>query len=167
VPMRSLLGSDLPATNPDLVYGEWEGEPLLRVRPLRPDVAVLHVQRASPEGLAHLTGNLGVAESAALAASSVILVAEEVVPRVEIVADPNRIVAPAHKVVAVVEEPGGAHPSPVPGRYGRDHAFFGEYHGASRARDGFERWLEEWVQSVPDRQAYLAKLGSRFQKLRE
>lgn len=166
-PTRSLLGSDLPRTNPDLEVGEWEGTPVVRVRPLRPDLAVLHVQRASPEGLAHVWGNLGVAEAAALAAAAVIVCAEEVVPREELVTDPNRVIVPLHKVVAVVEEPGGAHPSPVPGRHGRDHEAFGAYHEASRTREGFERWLEEWVLSVPDRAAYLEQVGPRWPELRE
>jgi glutaconate CoA-transferase, subunit A len=109
-PTRTLLGSDLPRTNPDVAVGEWEGEPVVRVRPIRPDVAVLHVQRASAEGFAHAWGNLGVAEAAALAAKAVIVCAEEVVPRAELVADPNRVLVPLNKVVAVVEVPCGAHP---------------------------------------------------------
>lgn len=146
-PTRTLLGSDLPRTNPDVAVGEWEGEPVVRVRPIHPDVAVLHLQRASAEGFAHAWGNLGVAEAAALAAKSVIVCAEEVVPRAELVADPNRVLVPPNKVVAVVEVPGGAHPSPVPGYHDRDHDAFAAYHEASRTVEGFERWLDEWVLS--------------------
>jgi glutaconate CoA-transferase subunit A len=69
-------------------------------------------------------------------------------------------------VTAVAHVPGGAHPSPVQGYYGRDHAYFGEYHRATRERDGFLSWLQEWVLSVPDRGAYLEKLGPRFGALR-
>jgi glutaconate CoA-transferase subunit A len=65
-----------------------------------------------------------------------------------------------------VHSPGGAHPSPVQGYYGRDHAAFAEYHQASRESEGFVRWLQEWVLDVPDRDAYLAKLGPRFTALR-
>ena len=144
-PTRTLLGSDLVRTNPDVAVGEWEGEPVVRVTPIRPDVAVLHVQRASAEGLAHAWGNLGVAEAAALAAKTVIVCAEEVVPRAELVADPNRVLAPLHKVVAVVEAPGDARPSPVPGYYDRDHDAFAAYHQVSRTVEGFALWLEESV----------------------
>jgi glutaconate CoA-transferase subunit A len=159
VPTRTLLGSDLLDGNADLELGEWEGEPVVRVRALRPDVAILHVQRASVEGQAHLWGNLGLAPDAALAARQVVLVAEEIVPREELVRDPNRVPVSPHKVVAVAEEPRGAHPSPVAGYYGRDHGFFADYHRASRDPDGFRGWLDEWVLSVPDRAAYLRKLG--------
>src|SRR5437763_6646202 len=42
IPTRTLLGSDIPATNPDLVLA---GDAVL-VRPVRPDVTILHAQRA-------------------------------------------------------------------------------------------------------------------------
>ena len=66
-------------------------------------------------------------------------------PRAELVADPNRVLAPLHKVVAVVEAPGDARPSPVPGYYDRDHDAFAAYHQVSRTVEGFALWLEESV----------------------
>ena len=50
-----------------------------------------------------------------------------------ILSDPNRVLLPPQRVTAVAHVPGGAHPSPVQGSYGRDHAFFAEYHAASRS----------------------------------
>jgi glutaconate CoA-transferase subunit A len=72
-----------------------------------------------------------------------------------ILGDPNRILFPETKVVAVVHEPGGAHPSPVQGYFKRDHAFYRDYAEQSRSVDGFLAWLEHWVMGVPDRAAYL------------
>jgi glutaconate CoA-transferase subunit A len=164
LPTRTLLGSDLAQRNPRITRGAAAG--VLHVAALQPDVAILHVQRADVEGHAHCWGNLGLSKEAGLAARRVILVAEEIVPPEVILSDPNRILLPPHKVAAVVHEPGGAHPSPVQGGYGRDHAAFGEYHQVSRSRDGFRSWLQEWVFEVPDRGAYIAKLGARFQALR-
>jgi glutaconate CoA-transferase subunit A len=69
-------------------------------------------------------------------------------------------------VSAVAAVAGGAHPSPVQGYYGRDHAFYSEYHGTTREREGFLRWLKEWILDVPDHDAYLARLGARFARLR-
>ncbi len=170
IPTRSVLGTDLPNTNPDLVEStnplSEAGEPLLLVRAIQPDVTILHVQRADEEGHAHMWGNLGISVEAALAAKAVIVVAEEVVSRDVLLSDPNRIVVPAHKVVAVVEEPGGAHPSPVQGYYGRDHEMYHDYHRRTRTVEGFHEWLEEWVLGVPDRAAYLDRLGeARWQGL--
>ena len=76
-----------------------------------------------------------------------------------IASDPNRTLIPGFFVTAVVHEPWGAHPSPVQGYYGRDHAFFAEYHEQSRRQEDFERWLDNWVLKVPSRCEYLKLLG--------
>lgn len=160
IPTRSLLGTDLLRSNPNFRVIDDAGTPLVRVPAVVPDVAILHVQRSDDEGNAHAWGNLGVSEEAALAARRVIISAEEIVPTEVIHSDPNRVLTPAFKVCAVVHAPGGAHPSPVQGHYNRDHAMYREYHAASRDADGFARWLDEWVLRVPDREAYLARLGA-------
>jgi glutaconate CoA-transferase subunit A len=163
LPTRTLLGSDLVARNPRLRRAE---PGLLHVSAIEPDVAILHVQRADAEGHAHCWGNLGITREAGLAARHVILVAEEIVEPEVILSDPNRVLLPPQRVSAVAHVPGGAHPSPVQGYYGRDHAFFSEYHRASRERHGFLEWLRSWVLEVPDQQAYLDRLGERFTALR-
>jgi glutaconate CoA-transferase, subunit A len=163
VPTRTLLGSDLAKRNARLSSVE---PGLLHVAAIEPDVAILHVQRADASGHAHCWGNLGITREAGLAAKRVILTAEEIVPTEVVLSDPNRILLPPHRVSAVVHVPGGAYPSPVQGYYGRDHAAFTEYHGATRLRDGYLAWLEEWVFGVPDRAAYVSRLGGRLEKLR-
>jgi glutaconate CoA-transferase subunit A len=161
LPTRSLLGSDLLKTNPDFRVqpSPFGGEPLVLVSALKPDVAILQVQRADLDGEAHCWGNLGISEAAALAARAVILVAEEIVSPEVILSDPNRILVAAPRVSAVVHEPGGAHPSSVQGYYNRDHIVYHEYHQSSRERDRFVEWLEKWVLGVADRRAYLETLS--------
>jgi glutaconate CoA-transferase, subunit A len=168
IPTYSLLGSDLPSTNPTfrMASSPLNGERILLVPALTPDVAILHVQRSDGDGNAHAWGSLGISEEAAMAAKRIIIVTEEIAPREVIVSDPNRVLAPSFKVCGVVHEQGGAHPSPVQGHYNRDHDYFHEYHGATRTREGFARWLEEWVLEVPDRAGYLRKLGeARWSRL--
>lgn len=155
IPTRTLLGSDILVSNPQLSVVDG----FVRVPALKPDLAFLHVQRSDAEGRAHAWGPLGVAEEAALAAGAVILSCEELVDPAVTLSDPNRVLVPQNKVVAVVHEPGGAHPAPVQGYWRRDHAFMRDYAERSRSREGFEAWLEEWVLEVPDRAAYLRKLG--------
>lgn len=166
IPTRSTLGSELSSTNTDLIERinplNELGEPLLLVRALHPDVAIIHVQRASPDGGAHLWGTLGVTREAALAAKEVILVAEEIVDSALIRSDPNRVLVPPFKVSAVVHQPGGAHPAPLQGYYGRDHAFYDEYAAASRTNEELLDWLDEWVHDCQHRAAYLDKLGERW-----
>lgn len=153
LPTRTLLGSDIVRTNPGLtVVGD-----LVNVSAVHPDVAVVHVQRADELGRAHAWGPLGITEEAGLAANRVIVSCEELVDASVTLSDPNRIVFPETKVVAVVHEPGGAHPSPVQGYFRRDHGFYRDYAGRSRTVGGFESWLKEWVLGVSDRAAYLGR----------
>ncbi len=162
LPTHSLLGSDLAVGNPRL---HRDGD-LLRVDAIEPDVAILQVQRADEAGHAHCWGNLGVSRDAGMAAKRVILVAEEIVSRDVILSDPNRVMLPPNRVTAVAHVPFGAHPSPVQGYYARDHEAYHGYHQATRDPAGFEAWLREWVLAVPDRTAYVRKLGDRVQALR-
>ena len=161
IPTRSLLGSDIPRKNPTLrtISSPQDDRPLLLVPAIQPDVTIIHVQRSDEEGNAHMWGNLGITEQAMLAARDVILVAEEIVPREVIVSDPNRVLGPSFKVRSVVHEPWGAHPSAVQGYSNRDHAFYSEYHQRTRTVEGYAAWLDDWVLNVPNRAAYLAKLG--------
>ncbi len=159
LPTRSLLGSDI-ARSPAFEPMQWHGEPLLAVKAVRPDVAVVAVQRSDADGNAHAWGNLGIAEEAVMAAENIILVADEIVSREVALSDPNRVLAPAFKVRAVVHCPGGCHPSPLQGRHKRDHTFYHEYHKATRTPEGMQQWLQEWVYSMPDRAVYLQKLGA-------
>lgn len=162
LPTYSTLGSDLLKKNGNLreFASPVNEEKLVAVRALRPDVAILHVQRADQFGNAHLWGSLGVAVDAARASRIVIVVAEEIVSPEVIASDPNRTLVPGFLVAAVVHEPGGAHPSPVQGFYGRDHAYFTQYHEQTRTLEDFEKWLARGVLGVPDRRAYLELLGA-------
>ncbi len=161
-PLRSYAGTDMPNANPDIrfVQSPYSDESIAVVPPLNPDVAIIHAQRATKQGDTQLWGLLGVQKEAAFAASKVIVVAEEIVEDSVIRADPNRTLIPGLIVDAVVHEPYGAHPSYVQGYYDRDNAFYLMWNEVSRDRAKTETWLDEWVYNVPDRSAYLEKLGS-------
>jgi glutaconate CoA-transferase subunit A len=152
LPTRTLLGSDILGTNPHLSAADG----LVQVEAVRPDVAIIHVQRADESGRAHAWGPMGITEEAGLAAGRVIISCEELVDASVTLSDPNRILLPETKVVAVVHEPGGAHPSPVQGFFKRDHAFYRSYAEQSRSGAGFSEWLEQWVHGVPNRATYLS-----------
>jgi glutaconate CoA-transferase subunit A len=160
MPTYATLGSDLLKSNGNLreFSSPVSEEKLVAVRALRPDVAIIQVQRADEQGNAHLWGSLGVAVDGARASRKTIVVAEEIVEPAVINSDPNRTLIPGFLVAAVVHEPWGAHPSPVQGYYGRDHAFFSDYHEQTRSLGDFEDWLARWVVRPANRQEYLAEL---------
>jgi glutaconate CoA-transferase subunit A len=160
-PLRSYAGTDLPKANPlirpiDSPYGE---DRLYAVPPLRPDVTIIHAQRADAAGNTQVWGLLGCQKEAAFAAERVIVVVEELVDEAVIRADPNRTILPGLVVDAVVVEPFGAHPSYAQGYYDRDNAFYLEWDAISRDAAALAKWLDEFVYGVADRHEYVDKIG--------
>jgi len=168
LPTRTVQGSEF-RTNDQFqsIRCPFTDEELVAVRAIKPDVTILHVQRADAQGNAHVWGNVGVMREAALAAKKVILTCEEVVDHEVILSDPNRTVIPGFVVSSVVHEPFGSFPSPTQGYARRDDDFYFEYHKATRTRDGFEQWLKKWVFGVKDQREFLKLLGkARVERLR-
>lgn len=160
-PIRSYFETDLPVANPrireiDSPYGDGK---VFAVPPLKPDVTIVHAQRADAAGDTQVWGLLGCQKEAAFAAERVIVVVEELVDEAVIRADPNRTIIPGLIVDAVVVEPFGAHPSYVQGSYDRDNRFYLEWDAITRDEATTQAWLREWVYDLDGRAAYLAKLG--------
>lgn len=169
LPVRTNLGSDLPANNPNLkvVVDPFTGHPTSVVPPLKPDVAVVHVQRCDAAGNAHIWGIVGEQKDAAFAAKKVILTAEEIVDEATIRSDPNRTLIPDFIVHAVVHEPWAAHPSYTQGYYDRDNEFYMAWDEITKEHESTMKYLQEWVFGVEDRAAYVEKLGrEKLEKLR-
>jgi glutaconate CoA-transferase subunit A len=168
-PLRSYFESDLPQVNPLIrpvpsPYGE---QTVFAVPPLKPDVTIVHAQRADAAGDTQVWGLLGCQKEAAFAAERVIVVVEELVDEAVVRADPNRTILPGLVVDAVVVEPFGAHPSYAQGYYDRDNRFYLEWDAVSRDRERLEAWLGEWVLGVSGRAEYLERLGrERMEALR-
>src|SRR5215472_5702913 len=85
IPTRTLLGSEILKTNPTF---RLDGD-AVRVAPVRPDVAIVHVQRCDPQGHAHAWGPLGITKEAGLAARRVIVTCEELVDEAAMLRHPN------------------------------------------------------------------------------
>jgi glutaconate CoA-transferase subunit A len=161
-PLRSYFETDMPRANPlireiESPYGHGK---VYAVPPLKPDVTIVHAQRADAAGNTQVWGLLGCQKEAAFAADRVIIVVEEVVDESVIRADPNRTIIPGLIVDAVVVEPFGAHPSYVQGAYDRDNRFYLEWDAITRDEDAVQAWLRDWVYGLDDRTAYLEKLGA-------
>jgi glutaconate CoA-transferase, subunit A len=143
---RGYIGVDLPKVNPNIssVTCPYTGERLATVPAIRPDVAIIHALRADRAGNVLLEGIVGVQKQAVLAARRAIVTVEEIVeefgPR-----SPNLVILPSWTVSAVVETPGGAHPSYAHGYYTRDNAYYKKWDEISRDRDGFLAWMKAHV----------------------
>ena len=168
LPTRNYPGTDLTHVNPGFktIRSPYTDEELWCVPALRPDVTVVHAQRADSDGNTQVWGLYGVQKEAAFASKRVIVSVEEIVDSSVIRSDPNRTILPGTIVNAVVHEPFGAHPSFVQGSYDRDNDFYVKWDGISRDEGTFQGYLDEWVDGLPDRAAYIKKMGKRFEELK-
>jgi glutaconate CoA-transferase subunit A len=160
-PLRSYTDSDLPAANPRIrpIASPYGDETVYAVPPLKPDVTIVHAQRATVGGDTQVWGLVGCQKEAAFAAERVIVVVEEIVDEAVVRADPNRTLIPGLVVDAVVHEPWGAHPSYAQGFYDRDNAFYLEWDAISRDEATLRAWLADWVHGVSGRAEYVERLG--------
>ena len=143
---RGYRGSDLARVNPNIKFitCPFTGQELAAIPAQRPDVAIIHAQKADRAGNVLLEGIVGVQKEAALAAERAIVTVEEIVDRFEGVGT-NAIILPSWTLAAIVEVPGGAHPSYAHGYYARDNAFYVAWDAIGRDRGRFGEWIQQHV----------------------
>jgi len=161
MPMNQTAAADLERANPNFrrVTDPYSGCEVIVVPPLKPDVAIVHVQRADSNGNAQIWGIIGEQKEVAFAAERVIITAEEIVSEDVIRSDPNRTLIPGFIVDAAVHVPHCAHPSYTQGYYDRDNSFYIEWDHISESPQAVRAYLDEWVYGVRDRDEYWRKLG--------
>ena len=150
--LRGYQDNDLVAhTRVERVVCPFTGEELAAVPALRPDVGIVHAQRADRRGNVQLWGILGVQKETVLASSRSIVTVEEIVDELE--PRPGAIVLPSWTLDAVALAPHGAHPSYAHGYYDRDNDFYVRWDAISRDRDEFLEWMRLHVLETADRAA--------------
>jgi glutaconate CoA-transferase subunit A len=166
-PVPAVAGTDLPRHNPAIatVRSPFDGTEVPVVAPLRPDVAIVHAQRADAQGRVQVWGSVGDIPEAARAARRVIVTAEEIVDEEALRADPNRTLLLGRGVEAVVHVPYGAHPSYAQGLYGRDNRFYRQWAEISADPDDLDSYLEEQVRSIGGWDAHVERERERLNEL--
>jgi len=154
LPFAMFRGSpgDLARVNPNYrqVVCPFTGETLTAVPAMRPDVAIIHAQRADRAGNVLLEGIVGVQKEAVLAAKRSIVTVEEVIDTFDGAA-PNTCILPRWAVGAIAVVRGGAFPSYAYGYYSRNNAFYLAWDAIARDRASFLGWIDEHVmQSGPE-----------------
>ena len=148
--LRGHLGTSLPEHNGQIkrITCPFTGEELTAVPALRPDVAVIHAQKADRRGNVLLWGIVGVQKEVVLAARRSIVTVEEIVDRLD--APPNAVILPRWTVAAVCLVPGGASPSYAQGYYKRDNSFYKRWDAIARERESFLAWMRRHVTGTAD-----------------
>ena len=141
--LRGYAGTDLVHHTTTLapIDCPFTGERLTAVAALRPDLTVIHAQRADRAGNVQLWGITGVQKEAVFAAARSLVTVEEVVEVLD--PRPGAVVLPAWVVTAVAEVPGGARPSYAQGYYDRDNSAYQQWDAISRDRERFGQWLAQ------------------------
>lgn len=146
---RGYRGAELKRVNPNIrsVICPFTSEELAAVPAIRPDVAIIHAQKASKRGDVLVEGIIGVQKEAVLAAKRAIVTVEEIVPDFDDV-HPNACILPRWTIAAIAVVPGGAHPSYTHGYYERDNAEYLKWDEISADRARFADWMKTNVLEV-------------------
>jgi glutaconate CoA-transferase subunit A len=149
MPLRGVLGSDLIKNRPDwqVAQNPFSGgkDPILFVAAISPDIALFHARWADE------AGNVWVGRRRELAtiahAAKQTLVTYEELKSGDMLED--ELLAPgvisATYISAVAPAKRGAWPLGIPGVYDIDDAHLAKYAKAARTREGFQKYLEEFV----------------------
>ncbi|MEM7025900.1 MAG: CoA-transferase [Pseudomonadota bacterium] len=143
---RGYRGAELSKVNPNIrsIACPFTGEELAAVPAHGLDCAIIHAQKAKPNGDVLIEGIVGVQKEAALSAKRSVVTVEEIVDDFGDIS-PNACVLPSWTVTAIARVPGGAHPSFAHGYYKRDNAFYKNWDFIARDRDAFLEWMEDNV----------------------
>jgi glutaconate CoA-transferase subunit A len=148
MPLRGLIGSDLPKHRPDWRVAEnpfGDNDPIVLLPAIRPDVALFHAPMADRAGNVWIGRQRELATMAHASAKTIVTV--EKISDDNLLADPVLAAGtlPGFYVEAVAVAPRGAWPLPLPDRYGVDAAHLAEYARMAATTEGFQRYLDEHV----------------------
>jgi glutaconate CoA-transferase, subunit A len=147
--VRSYGGTDLAQhTTVKFIECPFTGEQLAAVPAIRPDVTIIHAQKADRKGNVQIWGVLGVQKEAVLAAQRVVVTVEEIVDKLD--ARANELVLPGWVINAVCEVKGGAFPSYAQGYYQRNNAFYKAWDDIAKDRQAFLSWIDQHVMQTSD-----------------
>jgi len=166
IPIRSLRGSDLMQRLQEQSHSEistiedpFTGDLWLVLKPLLPDVAVIHVQVADEEGNSWILGPRWDNVEQAKASKRTIILTERIVPTEMIRRDPEKTVIPGFLVSHVVELPFAAHPTSAYRVYDYDAEEIERYVEATRTPETFRIYLDQYVYGPRDHWDYLERVG--------
>jgi len=165
LPTRAGLGSSVREINPELklVRSPYpDGEELIAMPALAPDVAFVHMNRASASGNGQYLGpDIYFDDVMCGAAKRRFMSCERIVETKELIAGGavQTLRINRTQIDGVIEAPNGAHFTECPPDYGRDEAFQREYAASAKDEDGWRRFKAEWL-DIPEAD-YQAKLRAR------
>jgi glutaconate CoA-transferase subunit A len=165
LPWRGGIGTSIPEVNRDLkIFTDpINGESLIAVPPIKPDVAILHAAHADAYGnVQHIGGPGWIDLFMYRAADRTIVQVEKIISNEEVRADGWKTTIPAAD--AIVRAPFGAHPFYSRGYYVQDNDHLREYNDAvnSAARGDagqLDAYLDHYCREPATLADYLERVG--------
>lgn len=163
MPARGLTGTNTLDIHPAKQIDGANGEKLLSLPPIRPDVMLIHAQWADRDGNLLIEGE-GYDTELLKASNKVVATVEKIVGRREFV-QLGKLTLPRYSVDALVELPFGAHPCSCYPWYVHDLWHLMEY--VDLAKEGrFDEYLARYVFEPTDHADYLERVGGVRNHLR-
>lgn len=177
MPMRSLLGSDVvarQALTPEQRAADPRTSPLklhviqspfdpcdrvVLVPAIHTDFCVLHVQKATANGIVRIEGQTFADVQQALCADTVIVTTEEIVDESSLRNEPERNPIPYFAVKYVCHVPWGAHPYAAYNYYDYDPLQLKRYHDSAEDDELYAQYLEQFIYGVKGHEQYLEVVG--------
>ena len=144
------------------------GDRVVLVPAIHTEFCVIHVQKATANGLVRIEGQTFADVEQALCADTVIVSAEQIVEEEVLRREPERNQIPYFAVTHVCHMPYGAHPYAVFNVYDYDPLQLKRYHDSAESDAGFGEYLAEFVTGVNSHEEYLEAVGgkARLESLR-
>jgi glutaconate CoA-transferase subunit A len=137
----------------------FSGRQIGAFRPLKPDLAAIHVTLADPLGNSIMLGTEWSRVELSRAAKRVVIVADAIVDAACIRQFPNLVRIPEIVVDAVVYWPFAAWPQSSPGMYDVDEEHMRAMNGALATCEGTHDYVRTFVESYRDVESYLDMIG--------
>jgi acyl CoA:acetate/3-ketoacid CoA transferase alpha subunit/acyl CoA:acetate/3-ketoacid CoA transferase beta subunit len=175
MPVLSLEGSSIAEENEERgqykkIVDPFNGENVGVVKPLKPDITLMHAYCADPAGNAiPVLPFTEEAYGAFASREGVILSVEKIVSTEYLRKNAFNVKVPASIVKCVVEAPFGMHPYGCRGHhgygYGEDIEFARELQAALKDSETAKEWIKKWILDVKSHEEYLHKLTRKRLKM--
>jgi len=152
---------DKKAVVMDNPFGDWaETTKVVLVPAIRPDVTIIHAQKAAIDGTVRINGLTFADVEQAKAAEHVIVTCEEVTAPDDLRDNADLNTLPPFCVDAVCHVPLGAYPTACYGYYDYDPKYLKEYAAFAREEDAFRGYMEKYIFGTDSHEHFLALIDS-------
>lgn len=142
-----------------VINDPFTGRKVLAVKAIRPNVAIIHAQKADAEGDILIEEPLMPESMFAEAADKVIITAEEIVSADEMRKNPHKVSIPGYLVSAIAHMPFGAYPTSCAGHYLHDDKHLTEYVGLVKTPEQFKTYLDKYILKTKSHEEFLEIAG--------